>query len=423
MRSLVVAPSGTEEFWPVRSRWRAMIVVRGEQRSPEWMLGQVKAVPLASRIERALLESARQDDGRAILERASEPGEHRVAAAVIAALRLAEDYPDRSLRFLSWISQAPNDPADLRFLRRYLPGLHVLVRLDPGVGLAVPLGRDALALLASELLRAGDDPMRADQVLAALTPSAPVAVARCGLRLVAGDPAGVHALAENRPVTDELTALLRLQDAEARIIEGEPEAALAQINRLVEEHPLTGPVDRAARLVRAKALRATGRHTEADLLDDDFGAAAAADVGTEDVSLPREPPLFGRSLADAMDDAWARVRRQEVAGPVDPNPDRAEVEARCEAAVELFRAGHLESAEAALLAAMDQADAWVDAGGHVVEDAFVLLAGMFDSQQLTVEEVATLERLRAAHQRAGTELSAEVADRLLEARRTLERHQ
>lgn len=420
LSTVIVAPAATDTFWPLETRWRGAVPAGDELRAPEWMLRQVKAVPLSSRIERSLLESARNDDGRAILERASEPGEHRVAAAVIAALRLASDYPDRSLRFLAWIAQGPTDPGSLRFLRRYLPGLHVLVRLDPQVGAAVPLGRDALGLLAAELLRDAGDATRADQVLASLTPCAPVAVARVGLRIEAGDTAGAHALAENRPVTDDVSALLRILDARARIEGGDPTAALAEINSLIEAHPLTGPVGRAASAVRSQALRLTGRDVEADLIDDDFGASAARPVADDVAVEPPSPPLFGRTLADALDDAWARVRRQPAEGPVPPI-DRAQVDDRCEQVIALIGAGHHETAESMLLAAMDHADAWVDQGGSVVEDFFVLLAGLFDRQQLTVEEVATLERLRAAHRRAGSTLSDEVEQRLADAKSVLDR--
>lgn len=418
--TLIVAPADGDIFWPVETKWRGVVRARDEFRAPEWMLGQVKAVPLSSRVERALLDSARSDDGRSILEQASEPGEHRVAASVIAALRLATDYPDRSLRFLAWIAQGPNDPGDLRFLRRYLPGLHVLVRLDTDVGAAVPLGSDALGLLAAELFREAGDPARADQVLESLTPCAPVAVARAALRIAGGDTGAARALAENRPVIDDVTALLRIMNARARIAEGDPNAALSEVNELLGGHPVAVPVDRAARSVRSQALRATGRDVEADLIDDDFGAGATKQADESAASDRPEPPLFGRTLPDALDDAWARVRRQPCQTPVEPIIDQAQVDARCEQAVALIVAGHHETAEATLLAAMDHADAWVDEGGRVIEDYFVLLAGLFDRQQLTIEEVATLERLRAAHRRAGTELSAEVTERLVEAQAVLD---
>ncbi|HET8930775.1 MAG TPA: hypothetical protein VFN21_08980 [Acidimicrobiales bacterium] len=418
--TLIVAPAEADTFWPVETRWRGVVPARGEFRSPEWMLRQVKAVPLSSRVERSLLESARSDDGRSILELASEPGEHRVAAAVIAALRLATDYPDRSLRFLAWIAQGPNDPGDLRFLRRYLPGLHVLVRLDSDVGAAVPLGSDALGLLAAELFRETGDLARADQVLEALTPCAPVAVARAALRIAGGDATSAHALAENRPVTDDVTALLRIVDARARIAEGDPNAALSEVNELLQGRPVAVPVDRAARSVRSQALRATGRDVEANLIDDDFGAGAAKPTAETASSEPPTPPLFGRTLSDALDDAWARVRCQPLQAPVEPILDQAQVDAHCEQAVALIAAGHHDTAESMLLAAMDRADAWVDQGGRVVDDYFVLLAGLFDRQQLTIEELATLERLRAAHRRAGTELSDEVTERLVEAQAVLD---
>lgn len=419
----IIAPVGKGSFWPVLSHWRAVVEIRDQYRPPEWMLRQVKAVPLSSRIERSLLESVRADDGRAVLERASEPGEHRVAAAVIAALRLAEDHPDRALRFLAWIAQGPDDPADLRFLRRYLPGLRVLVRLDPELGAAIPIGREALGLLAAELFRNAGDFDKADQVLATLTPSAPISVARAGIRLATGDLEGVHAFAQDRPVVDDITVALRVMNAVARERGDDPTAALAEVRAVTEGRQLSGPVERFARAVQAQALRATGRDIEAGLLDEEFGMKTEPDTIVVDLPEgpePPAPPLFGRSLTDALDDAWARVRRQPAPLPIEALVDRSRIDPVCDEAVTLIRSEHFEAAESMLLAAMDRADAWVDDGGAVVEDFFVLLAGLFAQQGLTTEEVATLERLRAAHQRAGTEVSGEVSERLIEVRASLD---
>lgn len=424
LAALIVAPVDASTYWPVTTRWRAVVRVRDVFRSPEWMLKQVKAVPLSSRVERSLFEAVRADDGRAVLERASEPGEHRVAAAVIAALRLAQDHPDRALRFLGWSAQSPDDPADLRFLRRYLPGLHVQVRLDAELGAAVPLGRDALGLLAGELFATTGQSDQADAVLAALAPSAAVAVARAARRLAAGDLDGVHALASDRPVFDDVTAALRTLDARASCVAGDAGAALAATDNLLDTADLAPQVRRMVRAVRADALRASGHEVEANLLDENFGtitADKAPEPSERGESDEPRPPLFGRSLTDALDDAWARVRRQPLPAPVTPLDDPAAIEVRCEEAVSLVRGGHTEAAETAMLAAMDHADAWVDQGGRVVDDFYVLLAGLFDQEGLAVEEAATLERLRDAHRRAGSELDAEIADRLVEVRAALDR--
>lgn len=422
--AFIFAPVDATTYWPVTTRWRAVVRLRDVFRSPEWMLHQVKAVPLSSRVERSLFEAVRADDGRTVLERASEPGEHRVAAAVIAALRLAQDHPDRALRFLGWSAQSPDDPADLRFLRRYLPGLHVDVKLDPELGAAVPLGRDALGLLAAELFTVTGHADQAEAVLAGLSPSATVAVARAARRFAEGDFDGVHALAGDRPVFDDVTAALRTLDARASCAAGDAAAALAATESLLDTTDLAPPVQRMVRAVRADALRATGHEIEANLLDENFGMASS-DEGSKPAEQdspdrPR-PPLFGRSLADALDDAWARVRRQPLPGPVTPLEDPATIEVRCEEAIALVHAGHTEAAETTMLAAMDHADAWVDHGGRVVDDFYVLLAGLFDQEGLAVEEVATLERLRDAHRRAGSDLDPEITERLVEVRATLDR--
>ncbi len=423
--AIVVGPATSESFWPLTTRWRAMVRVQGTDRSPEWVLQRVKAVPLSSRGERALLEAVRADDGRTVLATASEPGEHRVAAAVIAALRLAPDHPDRSLRFLAWLRQSPNDPSQLRFLRRYLPGLMVLVRLEDDVGAAIPIGRSALGLLAADLLRAAGELPAAEEVLGTLPANAPVAVARAGLRLKVGDYDGVHGLARGRPLVNDVTALLRRVDAAAREREGDFDGALADLTSVLALPGLSGPAERAILAVRSRVLRALGRDTEAGLIDADFGAAAAtAQKSSRAVPSPHEatgPPLFARTLADALDDAQARVLRQPWHGPGDPALDRETIAAHTEDAVALIASGQFEAAEAQLLADLDRADAWVDAGGSVADDLFVLLAGMFNQQNLTTEEVATLERLQAAHARAGSRFPEDAAVRLGDARASLER--
>lgn len=412
--AVVVAPSGGDGFWPVRSRWRAAVEHDGTFRSPEWALQRARAVPLSSRIERSLLEAVRADDGRAVLERASEPGEHRVAAATVAALRLAEDHPERALRFLGWIRQSPDDPADLRFLRRYLPRLHVLVRLDPELGCALPLGHDALGLLAAERFGALGDTERSAAVLSALAPSAPVALAAASARLAAGDLDGTHALARDRPVVDDVSAALRIVDAAASEQGGDPAGALAVLDAVLGRRELAGPVERMGRRVRARALRAAGREVEAALVDEDLGVSAPVVPVRRRAEPSPEPPLFGRSLTDAMDDAWARVRRQPVRDASPMGPD--ELEVACEGVVALVAAGHVETAEAELLTFMDRVEAAAAAGAPLVEDFHVLLAGVFSRQGLIVEEVATLERLRSAHRRQGTEPSEDVLGRLAQAR-------
>ena len=419
--AFVVAPCGGDDFWPVRTAWRAVVLVKDQFRSPEWMLSQVKPVPLSSKVERSLLEWARTDDGQNILKLASEPGEHRVAAAVIASLRLADKHPDRALRFLAWLAQGPDDPASLRFLRRYLPGIHVLVRIDEQLGLAVPLGRDAMALLSAELLARLGQSEAVEQVMSGLPPTAPSALSRAARRLEIGDLDGVHALASGRPVVDDLSGALRVMDAMAFLKEDDATRALGALGGLTDDRAVSSPIERYAKRVRGDALRATGRDSEAGLLDEEFGKSPP--TATQAIPDPpvRQPPLFGRSVIDAMDDAFARVRRQPLTGTLAPLNDRSEIDELCDQAVALIQAQNYETAEAALLAAMDRADAWIDAGGPVIDDFYVLLGGLFDTQQLTPEEIATLGRLRDAHRRAGSSVPDEVNDRLVEAQAILDR--
>ena len=418
----VVGRASADELWPIQTKWRAAVEVQGELRAPEWVIDRMKPVPLSSRVERSLLDAVRSDDGRAVLAQASEPGEHRTAAAVIAALRLAGTHPDRSLRFLGWLRESPDDPQRLRFLRRYLPELRVLVRCTPEFGLAVPLGRDALDLLAVELLAETGQVERAANLAATLTPSGPVALTRAWLRLAADDFAGTHELAQDRPVVDDVSAALRVLEARALSGEGDHDAALTALAPVLELPELAGPVEEAALGARRDALRASGREVEAQLI-----SSAPSSQETSPEPSPSEsvesrpgPPLFGRSVTTAMEDAWARVRREPLRPDVDAAMDDAEVQRCTDDAVALIASDQFDAAESHLLAQLDRADAWVDAGGPVLDELYVLLAGLFNQREMTPEEVATLERLRAAHQRSGSPAPSEVEQRLVDARAALD---
>ena len=73
-----------------------------------------------------------------------------------------------------------------------------------------------------------------------------------------------------------------------------------------------------------------------------------------------------------------------------------------------------------MLAQMDRVEDQVDGGGPVIDDFFVLLAGAFHQRAMVPEEVATLERLRAAHVRAGSSPSTAIVEQLVTVRASLD---
>ncbi len=278
-----------------------------------------------------------------------------------------------------------------------------LVRSTPEFGLAVPLGRDALDLLAIELLAETGHVERAANLATTLAPTGPVALSRAWLRFVADDFTGTHELARDRPVVDDVSAALRILDARALSGEGDHDTALTALAPVLELPELAGPVEEAALGARRDALRASGREVEAQLI----GSAESSHETSPEPTPPEPdetrpgPPLFGRSVTTALEDAWARLRREPLRPEVDVAMDDAEVQRCTDDAVALIASNQFDAAESHLLAQLDRADAWVDAGGPVVDELYVLLAGLFNQREMTPEEVATLERLRAAHQRVG----------------------
>jgi hypothetical protein len=89
-------------------------------------------------------------------------------------------------------------------------------------------------------------------------------------------------------------------------------------------------------------------------------------------------------------------------------------------AVALIEREQYDSAETLLLSVMDRVEDQVDAGGPMIDDFFVLLAGAFHKRDMVPEEVATLERLRAAHVRAGSVPSDEIVEHLARVRASLD---
>lgn len=429
---VVLDPVAPGSPWPVETRWRAILPVQGEYRAPEWVITRVKAVPLSSRAERSLLAAVAGDDGRAVLEAASTPGEHHVAAAVIASLRLAGDYPERAIRFLEWLRASPDDPGRLRFLRRYLPGLEVLVRPTAELSLAMPLGHTALTLLQAELLQASGNPIAAESILAELPLSPAVVLALSAVRLTMGNDSGAREITVGRAVFDGISAAVAVVGAKADAAVGEHAKALESISRVLDLRDVPKTVTDLALEVRSASLRSLGRDVEADLAEVEMGTLndrPARRVSTDETadpavgeqkSTPPPGPLFGRSLTDALDDAWARVRRQPRYGANDDPFTPDEVTHMADEVIALIGGEQYDAAEALLLSQMDRVEDHADEGAPVIDEFFVLLAGTFHQREMVPEEVATLERLRAAHVRAGSQPPSEIVEQLVQVRASLD---
>ena len=429
---VVLEPDPDGNFWPVATRWRAVVVESGSYHAPEEILATAKAVPLSSRTERALLQATARDSGRDVLEAASRPGEHNTSASVIAALRLAGEYPERSCRFLEWLKTSPTDPSQLRFLRRYLPNLHVLVNVIPGLAAVMPLGSTALAILHAELLRSSGSLLAAEAALANAPDGPARALAAAALRLDSGNVAGSLLFSLHRPVVDDATAALAVVSARGLLASGEPMPAIAALEPVVTLDHLATPVRYMATAVRAAAQRALGMDVEADVTE-------AALLGAPDTTIllpevgepepkeaapeppePRIPVLVGKQATQALDAAWKRLQRQHRHGPPAAPRGAEETDALINEVIELIQSEQFEAAEVSLLGHMDQADDAVDRGDPVDDTFYILLAGMFAQRNLAAEEIASLERLRSAHQRAGSEMPEDAAAHLLEVRGKLD---
>ena len=463
---IVATVEGNRPVWPVRSAWRGAVPTVGGLAAPEDVLRHAKPVALASRTERSLVAALAADRGQEVLEQAGRSGDHQTAAAVAAALRLADLHPDKALSLLTWVRSGGGDPATLRFIRRYLPGLRALVELGPGLHAVVLADGAGLGLLQIELLRGAGLVAEADAALQQLPDRPDVFLARNARALDEGRADAVIEATEGIEPADEATAMMALQRARALRESGRAPAALEMAERALRVPDTGQGLELAALAERTVSLRTVGRDAEADLSSADHEAlenaltpppgedapapivvtvpvepvvpavaatepAAAAPAPTADAAVPTAPqpaaaagprhesPLFGRDLADALDDARARVRRQPrwgmAPGMFGGRPHRdylAEVD-------ELIRAGQVDAAESLLLGLLDAVDAEVDRGEPVDDTHFLTLAGLFARSGALPEELATLERLTDTYRRAGSEAPEPVQRRVEQVRTEL----
>jgi hypothetical protein len=454
---IVATVEGGRPLWPVRSSWRGAVPTVGGLAAPEDVLQHAKPVALASRTERSLVAALAADRGQEVLEQAGRSGDHQTAAAVAASLRLADLHPDKALALLTWVRSGGGDPATLRFIRRYLPGLRALVALGPQLHAVVPADGVGLGLLQIELLRSLGQVAEADGVLQELPSRPDVLIARNERAFAAGQAGAVVEATEGVVPADDGSAMLALQRGRALREEGRGPAALEMVERVLEVPDLGAGVQLAALGERTSALRIVGRDAEADITSADHdalqesltpppgeapppaavaappveAAVPAASVGVPAAEPPaavaatpaapaapaaasprQTSPLYGRDLADALDDARARVRRQPrwgmAPGMFGGRPHRdylGEVD-------ELIRAGQVDAAESLLLGLLDAVDAEVDRGEPVDDTHFLTLAGLFARSGNLTEELATLERLSDSYRRAGGEAPEPVQRRI-----------
>ncbi len=439
--------------WPFTSVWRAAIPTTTGLAPLEEILPSAKAVPLASKGERALLQALATDDGHAVMELTARPGEHQLAAALLASLRLADHLPDQALTLLSWIRSSGANLSGLRFVRRYLPNLMVFAQVSPELRIITSADNAGVPVLEAELLDQAGRPTEALAVRKAIPPSA------VGFLVSA-----VEALAHG--AFEEVLAQTERVDAHADDVQACLAVLRARAMQGLRRH---GPADAQFAAVASvvglpQSLRlwilrgqvelhtASGRKSEAQLAEAErsalaqqlFGGAPGAELPTPPPQPTPENPIApvaepaldepgvvgaggeaadeaprtpsvgvppmhpGRSRLVAIEDAQARVRRQprwaETPGTLGGRPQ----EDFQEEVDELIGGGHLEAAESLLLALLDALDDLVDDRHTLDPTHYISLAGLFAQRMMPAEELAVLQRLVDAYRRAGLEPPPEV---------------
>ena len=122
----------------------------GPKRSSRWP----RRRPWPGRTERALVAALARDRLAELVDLAGSAHDLSPVAQLFLGLRQAGSDPMGASRALIAVLDADPEPWEHRLVRRLVPGLEVCAVIAPGVPAVMPAGREAIALLVSELLTA-----------------------------------------------------------------------------------------------------------------------------------------------------------------------------------------------------------------------------------------------------------------------------
>jgi hypothetical protein len=232
---------------------------------------------LASRAEKELFRALEHGDTNAMDAVAVAHPELRVAAETLSGLHQIDTDPAATAVLLGQVFASDQDPASDPFLSAYAGHpFNVKATIAPGVGVELPLSREALGLVVAELDHRAGDLDGAIATVEQLNPDPHVRVALADLYAAAGRPADVIRVTDDVTNTDEAGALLLVLRGIALHQAGHTDAArqaLTQASRARDRDPsirLRATLERGLCWL-ADGQRARARH--------DFEQVLAADAG------------------------------------------------------------------------------------------------------------------------------------------------
>jgi tetratricopeptide (TPR) repeat protein len=383
--------------------WRCVVTGPEGDEGPERALAEARPSPMAGRGERALVTALSRDKLPELVELAGAGGDLGPVAELLLGLRQAGSDPLGASRSLIAVLDAGSPPWEHKLVRRLLPGLHICAVLAPGVPAVLPVGREAIALLVSELLTATGRHLDAAALLDNLDPTPAVVLALAAVHLACGNHEAAVDVTNRMANTDDVSALCLVARGVALRVGGRFDEALACLDQAMGDPDRHPGIIVAALGERADLLRLVG---------DDLAAQADIDritvleggqpVGAHDPMLEHEdePPVAADDPAMITAREWGRRRLNGMGTPgtfggLHHRSYEADVEA-------MLSAGQSGTAEHLLLGLIDAVEDEADEHDLPIDPSYFLtLIDMLAHEKRPYEARAIRERLEDAIERHG----------------------
>lgn len=428
-RLVLPDPSRAPEPAPA-SRWRAVIAEGTSDAAAETVMTTLKPAAMASRAEKQLVQALVADDVARLSDLAGSGGDVHATANILLGLRLADQQPDLAAHALRVVIATGKDPADQKFLRRYLPTLAVPVGIAPGVRAVLPIDAESIVLLLAELLTSQARPVDAVSLLESQPPTPMSTLALAAAELTIGHNDSVVSLTEGVPNVDDLSALCLVARGVALRTVGRLQDAITAFDRALEDPNRAPGMVAAALSERAEVLRMTGdplaAQADEERIQEICGVRVAGNGGVGETSAPvpapsAQAPILGRPLErgteetadqEAVAAARARVRRR-LRGTKHPGTfgGRHHSTYREEVAA-ILATDQYDTAVNLLLGLLDAVEDEADEIHAPIDPTYYLtLADVFAAHREVVAEFAVLERFAITCRRTHTD-PGDVSERL-----------
>lgn len=201
--------------------------------------------------EKAMHAAVVSGDPYAIDLAAGQHPTYRATADTLAGLLSLNTQRSYAGELLDRAIEADYEPKDDPFVRTYLPGAGIVVPIAPGVVVALPLMRTAVALAAAELHQAAQEYARAIDILEPVERTTHVTLSLTELLCAAGRYVDAVDLTDVVVNNDDVTALTMAYRAMAQRELGDVAAAAQTLQDVFGRDPRSDEVVGFARVVES----------------------------------------------------------------------------------------------------------------------------------------------------------------------------